>query len=158
MYSSSTETKAHVCFFLQASLLVSIMNSRGNVQNQILSIRSFKAPSEIPGGRINTQSWLLVFCHFFGSPTGKHLIFCLICPFFLPKLVKSITVSQSRFLASEMPSKIAGRSSPSDPGGGNVHSQQSLPWRRAMAALRQSAKHAKSDKVKIRQLPNYDKY
>ena len=66
LYSSSTETKAHACFFIPASVLVSIVNSRSNLQNQILSIRSWKAPSEIPGGRMNTQSWRLVCCNFFG--------------------------------------------------------------------------------------------
>ncbi len=31
LYSTSTETKAHACFFIPASVLVSIVNSRSNI-------------------------------------------------------------------------------------------------------------------------------
>jgi hypothetical protein len=65
LYSSSTETNAHACLFIPAWVLVSIVSSRSNLQNQILLILSWKAPSEIPGGRMNTQSWRLVCCNFF---------------------------------------------------------------------------------------------
>ncbi len=81
VYSSSTETMAHAWFsnFIPASVLVSIVNSRSYLQNQILSIRSWKAPSEIPGGRMNTQSWRLVSCNFFGVIGQQEMRICPGC-------------------------------------------------------------------------------
>jgi hypothetical protein len=38
LYSSSTETKAYACFFIPSSVLVSIVNNRSNLWNQILSV------------------------------------------------------------------------------------------------------------------------
>jgi hypothetical protein len=94
-----------------------------------------------------------------GLPTGKNLNFLPNLPNFLPKSVESGHVVAISFFE---PRRCPPRS-PSDPGGGNVRSQQSQPWQRAMAALQQSAKHSKSDKAKVgtclimtktRQMPN----
>jgi hypothetical protein len=57
VYSSSTETKAHECLFQPRSAFESIWNNNRTLQNQMLSIRSAKAPCEIPGGRMKTKSW-----------------------------------------------------------------------------------------------------
>ena len=56
LYSSSTETKAHSCSCIPASVIVRILNSSSKLQNQILSILSWNTPLEMPGGQINTMS------------------------------------------------------------------------------------------------------
>ena len=63
LYSSSTETKAHSCSCIPASVIVRILNSSSKLQNQILSILSWNTPSDMPGGQINTMScyWSYAF-------------------------------------------------------------------------------------------------
>ena len=51
------KTKAHECLFQPRSVFESIWNNNRTLQNQMLSIRSSKAPCEIPGGRMKTKSW-----------------------------------------------------------------------------------------------------
>ena len=49
----------------------------------MLSILSWKAPSDIPGGRINTISWRLVCCNFFGTNGNDETRIwplCCVCP------------------------------------------------------------------------------
>ncbi len=58
VYFSSTDTKARECLFSPRSAFDSTWNSSRILQNQTLSIRSSKAPCEIPG-RMKTKSWRL---------------------------------------------------------------------------------------------------
>ena len=49
----------------------------------MLSILSWKAPSDIPGGRINTMSWRLVCCNFLGANGHDEIRMwplCFVCP------------------------------------------------------------------------------
>jgi hypothetical protein len=80
-YSSSTETNAHECLFCPTSVFDSTWNKRRILQNQTLSIRSSKAPWDIPGGRMNTKSWRLDFLSFFSCkrPTRNALLVWVLC-------------------------------------------------------------------------------
>ncbi len=52
------------------------------LQNRMLSILSLDSQSEIPGGRINTMSWRLVCCNFFGTNghEDSHILHqCFVC-------------------------------------------------------------------------------
>ena len=82
-YSSSTETNAHECLFSPTSVLDSTWNKRSILQNQMLSIRSSKAPWDIPGGRMKTKSWRLDFLGFFpanGQQEMRCSFGCFVCP------------------------------------------------------------------------------
>ena len=82
-YSSSTETNAHECLFSPTSVLDSTWNKRSILQNQTLSIRSSKAPWDIPGGRMKTKSWRLDFLGFFpanGQQEMRCSFGCFVCP------------------------------------------------------------------------------
>ncbi len=54
VYSPTTETNAHECFFQPMSVFESIWNRRRTLQYRTLSIWSSKAPCQIPAGRIKT--------------------------------------------------------------------------------------------------------
>ncbi len=82
-YSCSTEKNAHSCCCIPVSVFVWILNSSSSLQNQMLSILSWKAPSEIPGGLINIISWRFVCCNFFGTNGHEDiriLPWCFVCP------------------------------------------------------------------------------
>ncbi len=83
LYSSSTDTKAQSCFFIPASVMVSILNNRRSLQNQTLSILSWNAPSEIPGGRMKTISWRFVCFRLLGTKGHEETRICpgcCVCP------------------------------------------------------------------------------
>ena len=75
LYSSNTETYAHSCSLLPLSSLETHEKSNRTLQNHTLSILSWKVPKGVPGGRIKTQSWRLVFLSFLDA-NGQHSTRC----------------------------------------------------------------------------------
>ena len=61
LYSSRTETKAQSCCFLAWSFCETKEKRNNTLQNQTLSILSWKPPLSMPGGRTMTISWRLDF-------------------------------------------------------------------------------------------------
>ncbi len=83
VYSSSTETKAHECLFQPRSVFDSIWNNSRTLQNQTLSIQSWKALCEMPGGRMKTKSWRLDALNFFPWNCHEEMrcsCGCFVCP------------------------------------------------------------------------------
>jgi hypothetical protein len=57
-------TRGTACQFLS---LYGFLNRSRSLQNHMFSMLSWKATSDIPGGRITTMSWRLVCCNFLGT-------------------------------------------------------------------------------------------
>ena len=67
-----------VCTFMQFPPLSSLEThekSNRTLQNHTVSILSWKVPKGVPGGRIKTQSWRLVFLSFLDA-NGQHSTRC----------------------------------------------------------------------------------
>ena len=75
LYSSNTEMYAQPCCLLPLSSLETHEKSNRTLQNHTVSILSWKVPKGVPGGRIKTQSWRLVFLSFLDA-NGQHSTRC----------------------------------------------------------------------------------